>query len=102
MNDTEARLILICKRPKTLELIGTTLKIMNYTYSYFHLCRVCNSLAREGYMIKRMLGKSVYYSSTKTGIDKATDILINGIDEKVRLVQGETATTIKDFIKCLV
>jgi len=92
MNIFEAKLILRCQSTKYVRQIWKSIIVWRENrqkhYSYSQIASKCEELYLRGYMIRRRVGKKVFYRSTAKAIIEAVKLL-NATGEK-RQREAET------------
>lgn len=75
MNMLEAKIIFACQKAKTPSRLYLSFKYYFGRYSYNYIASTCKRLAQQGLLIRRKMGKRVYYISTKEAILQAVSYL---------------------------
>jgi len=103
MNELEARIIIICRKTKSVKEIVRELYDRGIERSYNHICNSCSNLSMKGLLIKKTLkkgdirGNPSYYTATSQAIAKALEWIDNRIAEAKleRSVSSNIATLVR-------
>jgi len=82
MNILEAKVIMACQKAKTPSKLFAMFNYYSKKYSYNYIANTCKRLSIIKLLIRRKLGKNVYYISTKDAIIQAVSYLNLLTDEQ--------------------